>query len=368
MVDRSLWLAVVLGFWATACSSSPTAGWRDAAGHPDDATAGDGAATDGGATPDALALDGASPGDAGPDAAAAHARDWTSAPPIVEVDTAADVYALGDVHGDYQRMVGLLVGAGLVGAPAQPTDAQWLAGTATLVCTGDLIDKWVQALDVIAYLAALRTAAAGAGGRVIVTMGNHEAAFLADPTNPKVVDFVGELQAAGLVPAEVAAGHGPVGTFLRDLPFAARVNDWFFVHAGNTGGENLTQLETDMVAGVDAAGFGAPVLAASTSLLESDAPWWELSGLAPEAVLVSYGTALGVQHIVQGHRPGKIQFSDGTVRPKGVMYQKFGRIFLIDVGMSQGVDDSTGALLHLHGTGPSSASIIYPDGTTDPLW
>ena len=47
-------------------------------------------------------------------------------------------------------------------------------------CTGDLIDKSDQAFDVIACLGGLQQQAPGDGGRVIVTMGNHEAEFLAD--------------------------------------------------------------------------------------------------------------------------------------------------------------------------------------------
>jgi hypothetical protein len=46
-----------------------------------------------------------------------------------------------------------------------------------------MIDKGPDAPDVVRFLSALQTSAASAGGRVIVTMGNHEAEFLAAPTN-----------------------------------------------------------------------------------------------------------------------------------------------------------------------------------------
>jgi hypothetical protein len=42
--------------------------------------------------------------------ATAAARDWEKCPAIVEMDTPHAVYALGDVHGDYDRLVRLLVG------------------------------------------------------------------------------------------------------------------------------------------------------------------------------------------------------------------------------------------------------------------
>ena len=42
------------------------------------------------------------------------ARDWKTHPAIVEIDTKHDVYALGDVHGDYDRLVTLLVAAKII--------------------------------------------------------------------------------------------------------------------------------------------------------------------------------------------------------------------------------------------------------------
>jgi hypothetical protein len=38
----------------------------------------------------------------------ARRRDWSSQPAIVKLDTTEAVYALGDIHGDYKRLVKLL--------------------------------------------------------------------------------------------------------------------------------------------------------------------------------------------------------------------------------------------------------------------
>jgi hypothetical protein len=287
-------------------------------------------------------------------------RDWSAYPPIVEIDSTEPVWVVGDVHGDYDRLVALLAGAGLVETPSAPTDTQWLAGKSTLVCMGDLIDKWSQGLDVLTYVAALRPAAEAAGGRVILLMGNHEATFLSDPKDSQVVDFASELRTKGFDPAQVAKGEGEVGTLLRSLPLAARVNDWFFVHAGNTRGTKLDQLRANIITAMNARGFGAPLLLNSTSLLDSDAPWWEDNG-SPQATLQAYVSALGVRHLVQGHKPGKIKFADGTSRPGQTIFQKFGLIIFVDIGMSRGVDGTTGALLHITG---DTAQIVRADGTT----
>jgi hypothetical protein len=69
-------------------------------------------------------------------------RDWQAHPAVVQLPSTADVYALGDVHGDYKGLVDLLANGGLIaGKPEEPGQVLWSAGEAVLVCTGDLIDK-----------------------------------------------------------------------------------------------------------------------------------------------------------------------------------------------------------------------------------
>jgi hypothetical protein len=317
-------------------------------------------------------------------AAQAAARDWTACPALVEVDTDADVYALGDVHGDYERLVALLVATGMVPAPPdRPGDVGWAAGRAVLVVTGDVIDKWDRGVEAIELLRVLAAAAAGDGGRVIVTAGNHEAEFLDDPGNSKAKPFRQELKARGLKPKEVARGEDPegLGAYLRCLPFAVRVDDAFFSHAGSTKGRTLAELVADLRRGVDEDGYAAKVLAGKKGLLEArmkPRPWWEKrkdDASESEARLRQYAEALGVDHVVFGHQPGKYDFSDGTRRKKGEMLAKFdGLVVLIDVGMSRGIGSdgegySEGALLRIRRTdGEETGTALDARGGTKLLW
>jgi hypothetical protein len=214
---------------------------------------------------------------------------------------------------------------------------------------------------------------------VVVVMGNHEAEFLAQGgASKKTADFAKELKARGLSPADVAAGRDALGlgAWLRALPFAARVNDWFFAHAGNTHGRTRARLDADLRAGVDRHGFGAHVLSAPNSLLEArlgrPAPWWEKAGDKPgegKARLARHVRALGVKHLVIGHQPNKARFADGAARRAGELAQRFdGMIFFIDVGMSRGVGFSTGALLHVRAGKRGRASVVFADGSRKPIW
>ncbi|PYT05864.1 MAG: hypothetical protein DMF60_10620 [Acidobacteria bacterium] len=109
-------------------------------------------------------------------------RDWNRFPAIVERDTANRVVALGDVHGGYERLVSLLSVGGLIKRDAQsPVGYSWAGSNQLLVCTGDLIDKGDRGIDVIDLMQSLEAQAPASGGEVIITLGNHEAEFLANP-------------------------------------------------------------------------------------------------------------------------------------------------------------------------------------------
>ncbi len=300
------------------------------------------------------------------DVAAPHLRDWQVFPAIAQRGLPADLWFLGDVHGDDKRLRKLLAANGLA-SDAGPSSSQWLAGTAVLVCVGDLIDKGSDSLAVLARLRSLQAQAAQQGGEVIVTLGNHEAEFLADPLGSKTLEFRAELLAKGLDPAAVAAGSQEPGPWLRQLPLAVRLGDWFACHAGNTHGLSMDQLTQALQTGLDSDGFASTVLQDPNSLLEArlDPPWWQGGASKPKAALQANLTALGVAHLVQGHQPQEIVFSDGSKRKAGQIYQRWGLIFLVDAGMSQAVDASQGALLHVQG---SSAEVRSAAGEATALW
>lgn len=324
-------------------------------------------------------------------AAKTPARDWLEHPAILQLDTTEDIYALGDIHGDYDTLVKLLAGSGIIPKiPDRPQDVQWAAGKSVLVCTGDLIDRFNQSLQVIACLRALQTHAAKAGGRVIITLGNHEAVFLASAGHDKInAGFDDDLKAANISPKDVAAGRDAdgIGQFFRNLPAGARINDWFFCHAGNTHGLSMKELIEQLQTGIDEKGFAAPILSDPDSMLQArmhPRPWWEAApsptlkkpepratqAAAAEKNLRDDVTALGVKHLVFGHQPVEVTFADKTKRPADEIFTKFdGLIFMIDTGMSRGVDQGEPALLKIHQTETGiTASAVNQTGKTRPLW
>jgi hypothetical protein len=295
-------------------------------------------------------------------------RDWAAHPAVVTLSGAKDLVALGDVHGDPDATFRLLAAAGLITTAAP---ARWSGGATILVVTGDVIDKGASALPVIDLLMALEPEARAAGGRLVVTLGNHEAEFLAAPSDPKTAVFQDELRRAGFDPLAVAAGETARGAWLRDLPVAALVDDWFFCHAGDSDGRSAVAIANKLVAAVDGPlGYGDDFLVGMGSLLEANAWWQQPAGAV--ATLDAYLAALPARHIVLGHDPSALDFADDPrgARARGELAARYdGRLFLIDVGMSYAVGYSPGALLRVtRGATATIAAALFADGTTAPLW
>lgn len=327
---------------------------------------------------DTSVTDATLPSDSGADAVRPPARNWAEFPAIAQVDAVGEIWATSDIHGDYAAVTKLLAGANVIAKiPDGPSSVVWNQGTAVLVIVGDLIDKGPDAPDVVRLIMALRISAAAAGGKVIVTMGNHEAEFFANPYNDKANGEAGvdpELAAIGLTPDATAAGDDDIGSFLRGLPIAARVDDWFFVHAGKTDGLTTTALAAAIQSGVDTNGFGADVLAADASILEarlnsSPPQWWDITSDAG-GLLTEWTTAVGAKHLVMGHQPGAVGISGGPNRNSDDMFAAYGGLlFLVDTGMSVGVDNTGGALLHVKNAGTVSVTWeeVLPNGNKKSL-
>ena len=94
-----------------------------------------------------------------------------------EVDS---LYVLGDVHGEYDRLVQLLRNANIIDA-----NLDWIATTKHLVILGDIFDRGHHVTKILWLLYQLDRQAELAGGRVHVVLGNHEImTFDNDPVTP----------------------------------------------------------------------------------------------------------------------------------------------------------------------------------------
>lgn len=274
-------------------------------------------------------------------------RDWATYPALVDLpDPPGDVYAVSDVHADAERLATLLATHNLV-TIAEDKTIHWCGGRSTLIVVGDVINKGPTSLGCIDLLRTLEAQALEAGGRVITSLGNHEAEFLANPYNRKAERSHGinrEIRDAGDTPERFLRDDNPRGHWLRTLPFGVRIGSWFFAHGGNSKGLTFAELQTYLQDDVDKQGFAAKALLGRNSILRARA-WYEDDA----ATGAKFSAALGTQHIVFGHDPS-------ALGPKGAIAMgQNGTLFRIDCGLTREVDFSRGVLLRIRRHGDCEA-------------
>lgn len=79
------------------------------------------------------------------------------------------LFAIADIHGDYDRAHAALQHAGVV-----DSTGLWRAGNATLVQTGDIVDRGPDTQKLYHWMRNLTQQASQAGGKVVKLWGNHE--------------------------------------------------------------------------------------------------------------------------------------------------------------------------------------------------
>ncbi len=89
--------------------------------------------------------------------------------PVPAAAASPRVVAVGDVHGDLKALVSILQETGII-----DDQRRWSGGNATLVQTGDILDRGAQDRQVMDLLMELEKQAARSKGRVAVLLGNHE--------------------------------------------------------------------------------------------------------------------------------------------------------------------------------------------------
>ena len=89
-----------------------------------------------------------------------------------KLDSSA-IVAVGDVHGELDRLREILHHAGVLG-----DQDRWSGGSTILVQTGDVIDRGPDSMGVYRLLEKLQLEAPRTGGAVVRLLGNHELALL----------------------------------------------------------------------------------------------------------------------------------------------------------------------------------------------
>ena len=94
---------------------------------------------------------------------------WPVLGPAPSASAPGRVVAIADVHGAFGELTALLHDTGLI-----DDRRAWSGGAATLVQTGDVVDRGAKTRECLDLLMELQRQAPRAGGRVVTLLGNHE--------------------------------------------------------------------------------------------------------------------------------------------------------------------------------------------------
>jgi hypothetical protein len=274
--------------------------------------------------------------------------------------------AVGDVHGDDERFMDVLLMAGLVNS-----NRQWTGGRAVLIQLGDVLDRGPASRRVLDLLMNLQNQARRAGGLVEMLIGNHEvmrligdhryvspgedAEFRTKNSERKRDEYfeiyLKVLQAEGkpLERGDIAlgfrqqweasfplgraemieaySGRGKYGQWLRKRPVAMMAGGTLLVHAGISPKYLMwderrfaERFRRDLdLEDPDSGGF----------LSDQEGPfWWRGFVTAGEAEMAAHVDAVlerwSAQRIIVGHTPQR----------DGVQARFGGKVLLADVGLS----------------------------------
>ena len=148
---------------------------------------------------------------------------------VPEVLSGVDsLYLVGDVHGEYDRLLLLLGNAGLVDA-----QGEWTGGQRHVAFLGDIFDRGADVTRVLWFLYELERQAQAAGGGAHLVLGNHE-----------TMVFTGDLRYVHGKEEVIAGLHGVsyselfdirnsvLGRWLVGRPALMKVNDVLLAHGG----------------------------------------------------------------------------------------------------------------------------------------
>ena len=272
------------------------------------------------------------------------------------------VYAVGDVHGDYDGYLKVLKDAGVVNRRGN-----WSAGAAHLVQVGDVPDRGPSTDKIIRHLMKLEKQALKAGGRVHALIGNHEAMNMLgdlryvhpgeykalrsrnarDLRNGYYQRVVAYLQAREDAPEiddgfrdqwmqahplgfvehrQLWSANGEFGAWVLEHTVVIRINDTLFLHGGL--GPSYAETSLREINERARSELANPAAYEDKLVEDDDGPLWHRGLSDPRGEEPAYLAPLlerhGVRRIVVGHTPGF-----GTVVPR-----LDAQVLVIDSGIS----------------------------------
>lgn len=242
----------------------------------------------------------------------------------------APVYVIGDIHGQMERLAGLLYASGIVS-----NKGAWLGGGATLIFVGDFFDRGPYAIEALDFVMALQAEAATAGGFVEALLGNHDLLALCSLTFRG--RYIGIQQANGGSTQTLNRVMPEHVRWLTERPALVRAGDRLIVHADTTRylryGRTVAQINHRV-----RSMLAVPDEAAWDEFLSdiSDRHGFDPTTEHGTARLSSFLAVFGARGLVHGHTPIPYVTGQSPDEISGPYVYADGRAVNVDGGMYMG--------------------------------
>jgi len=144
-----------------------------------------------------------------------------------EFDDVSRVFAISDMHGDYDHTVEIFINAGVIDSALH-----WTFGDGHLVVNGDVFDRGDRVTECLWLIYRLEQEARAAGGAVHFILGNHELMALRGDLRYVHKRYMTGIARRRFKYDELFGPRMELGRWLRRMHTVVRINDILFVHGG----------------------------------------------------------------------------------------------------------------------------------------
>lgn len=228
------------------------------------------------------------------------------------------VVTIGDIHGDLDALLRILIGMALINP-----EGDWIAPQTCLVLLGDLNDRGPDSIPVLDTVMQLERLALANDAAVYVLLGNHEMLVAEgdfsffNPAEARVAESFCYQGHTGL--SAIYRGDSPYARWLRQRPALLKIGQTVFAHGGLGDGclrytpDEINQTLQDWMAYFQGVGEAPDPATAWLTEQNSHSPIWTRclrvgrqstsESTATQAMLQRLRQAWDFERIVTGHNP-----------------------------------------------------------------
>ena len=142
-------------------------------------------------------------------------------------DMPSQLFVVGDIHGQYKRMLEILSAGGVINKKNN-----WTYGDGHLLFVGDILDRGEGVMEAYWLIYKLEQQAEKTGGKVHFLLGNHEAMIIKNDIRYLANKYYGLTTNLDIEYYKLFSDNTVIGKWLRTKNVVETIGNTMFIHAG----------------------------------------------------------------------------------------------------------------------------------------